>query len=100
MVVGCADAAIYLRAAFKGHGWWLLRDALQFSEEEAGVRWLVVTHTLPGHSVAVFMVVPQRGDGMWRRIAGDIDTQDITYTVDNLLAPVTYNITKEAGVVL
>ena len=61
-IVSSADGAVIgnLCAACHREGWGSDGDAFKLAQEVAGVRWLVVAHALPHHSLTILMVVPQR----------------------------------------
>ena len=61
VVLSRSDGAVvgHLGASGHGEGWGSNGDAFQFTDEVAGVRWLVVAHRLPHHALTVLVVVPQ-----------------------------------------
>ena len=102
VVAGGRDGGADLGAAVE-HQWGRsLGDALQFAEEVADVRRLVVAHTLPCHAVAILMVVPEGVDavvrGVVRRV--DVECRVVAGAQHELLAPVADDVALGRRVVL
>ena len=69
-------------------------DVLQFAEEIAGVRRLVVSHRFPHHALSVLVVVPERIVSPWRSDVGGIypDVFVVAGAHDDLLSPVAQDV--------
>ena len=101
--VGADSAAVcHFGASCHCERWRSNRDALKLACEVAHMRWLVVAYTLPYHSVAVLVVVPECVEAMFRCSNGGVDAKIgvVTCAEHHLLAPVAEDVARGAWVVL
>ena len=96
VVLSRSDGAVvgHLGASGHGEGWGSNGDAFQFTDEVAGVRWLVVAHRLPHHALTVLVVVPQCVVAPFGRYVCSIYAYIfiIACTCDDFLSPVAQHI--------
>jgi hypothetical protein len=103
IIRGADGTAVANTSAVSPCEWWrCLCESLEFTYEETWMRWLVVTLSLPYHSLTILVVIPQRRHTVRSRSYGSVnaDVSVVGRAHNDFLTPVTEDVTRSTWVLL
>ena len=102
VVVGSGNGSAILNLGTSTQDEWRRSngDILQFAQEEADMRRLIIAFVLPAHTVTILMVVPEGIEGIVGSNGSGKDAQGriVAGAQHHLLAPVTQDVALSRGV--